>query len=977
MMSRAFRSTSKRIALIAIAALIAVAFVVSPANIHASAMGMEPPRRVIRVGYSLEDPAFFIEEPDGTKGGYFYEYMQELAKFGGWHCEYVGIENWITCMEKLEKGEIDLLAPMKFTDARRDKYYYPAIEMGKSFTALVVPKSSNKYSGAVDNLSGIRVGLMESDKNSVLFDRYAKGNGIEYSSKNYGSIAERHMALENGEIDGIVINSIEGFEEWRVLVKFDLEPYYLVARSGNTQLHTELSEAISSMELRNPNFTQELYNKYYSAEVAAHTVFTAREREYLRGSPTLRAVATPRAMPLSCFEGGEFKGIIADIMNNLARSLGIKLEYVEAESYNEALEMVKSGEVDLLCDFGGNYSHAEQNAFKFTAPYLDNTYNVLSRKNMPEDEVTFGLVSGFYVNDTVLNQYEPRYVRYYKTEEECLNAVLNGDVDMVCLSTYVAESAMPRHYNQLDSFTVKNYASALSVAMPSDANGLLYNVLDKQISLLKQNGIDSIIEDSALKKVYELSPIDMVYRYPVSIIAVVIVIAIIVIAVILMFMSNRKKHLKHVFELAYIDPLTGMWNMKYLEENAVPLMVRNQNKLFAMISLDISRFKAVNESHGRPVGDGAIRFLAQQLSTYGVEDLKVSRVKSDHFMLLTSYASQEELNSMLSRIREETSVFCYGGLTIRLMLNIGIYLIRKGETEISSIVDMAELARREAKSGALKTVFFDHHIEERVRAEKSIQDGMQKALVNGEFLVYYQPKVNVFTEAVSGAEALVRWKSPQRGFMNPGEFIPVFERCGSITELDFYVLEQVFVLQKHLLESGVTPVTISANQSRINFGDEHYLERLRCLVDKYELPSGLIELEITETAFANPLLLEESCRCIKEMGFRLSVDDYGSEYSSPVMLKQSSLDTLKLDRAFLMETRMSQRSMIIVRKTVELAHELGMEVICEGVELLEQVEFLKSIGCRFAQGFYFSRPMPVRDFLDILLKRDDSVASPT
>ena len=241
---------------------------------------------------------------------------------------------------------------------------------------------------------------------------------------------------------------------------------------------------------------------------------------------------------------------------------------------------------------------------------------------------------------------------------------------------------------------------------------------------------------------------------------------------------------------------------------------------------------------------------------------------------------------------------------------------------------------------------------------------MEKALLEREFVVYYQPKINMETEKIIGAEALVRWISKDKGFMNPGEFIPVFEKEGFIIELDFFVLEEAVKIIRDWLDNNKNPITISVNQSRVHLSNPYYIERLKNLINKYQIPTKFIELELTESLFMDIDVALETVKKIKELGFSVSVDDFGSGFSSLNMLKSMPIDVVKIDREFLNESENSQKAQKIISKIVEMAKELDMEVICEGVEKIEQAEFLKSIGCYYAQGFLYAKPMPETEFFD-------------
>ena len=240
---------------------------------------------------------------------------------------------------------------------------------------------------------------------------------------------------------------------------------------------------------------------------------------------------------------------------------------------------------------------------------------------------------------------------------------------------------------------------------------------------------------------------------------------------------------------------------------------------------------------------------------------------------------------------------------------------------------------------------------------------MYTALAEGQFVVYLQPKVEIFSGRIVGAEALARWRHPERGLIPPNRFVPFFERNGFIILLDEYIWEEVCKLLRSWLDKGYRPLPVSINVSRMHFNDNGFCGKLRALTDKYHLPRHLLELELTESAFfENEKILQRTMRSLQEAGFAFSMDDFGTGYSSLNTLRALPFNTVKLDRAFVSDSTDNQRGQIVARNTIVLAKQLGMRIIAEGVETVEQALFLRNMGCDQAQGFYYSRPMDAREF---------------
>lgn len=248
-------------------------------------------------------------------------------------------------------------------------------------------------------------------------------------------------------------------------------------------------------------------------------------------------------------------------------------------------------------------------------------------------------------------------------------------------------------------------------------------------------------------------------------------------------------------------------------------------------------------------------------------------------------------------------------------------------------------------------------------SEEQLDDLLQHTLDCHEFHVYLQPKYELSSMKIVAAEALIRWMSAIGGFLCPDDFIPYLERTGFIVRSDFFVLEEVCKKIRGWLDGGVQPTLLSVNQSGAHMLDEYYIERIHEVIQKYRIPARLIELEITESMFLSDSgKLIEIMRQLRALGFVLSIDDFGAGYSSLNLLNRIPADILKLDKVFLNDVEKRKRSRIVISQVVEMAHKLGMKVVCEGVEKESQAKFLRDIACDMAQGFLFAEPMPMDAF---------------
>lgn len=460
-----------------------------------------------------------------------------------------------------------------------------------------------------------------------------------------------------------------------------------------------------------------------------------------------------------------------------------------------------------------------------------------------------------------------------------------------------------------------------------------------------------------------------------------------IVLVILLILSNHseKEDLRH---LAYHDVITGHRNFSSFTRDFRNVLAKGKDAHYALIHFDIDKFKVFNEHYGYKVGNHLLSYISNTLE-HALSDNEIfSRLNGDYFVILMHYENEDELLLRLKEIKNDIIDY-KNKLDYRydIMVRMGIYRIddksidtiinEKSYSAITSyvnqLIDKAGLARQSIKNMPLQTFysFYQDSMIEKILREKEIESEMQTALNNGDFVFYLQPKYSLQTKSIAGAEALVRWLHPGKGLIPPDSFIPLFEKNGFVTEIDFYILEQVCMTLRTWIDKGYKVVPISVNLSRQHLQREETLSRIFEIVTRFNIPVNLLEFELTESAmFEKMVFLADFGQKLRNNGFSISIDDFGSGYSSLNMLKDVEVDVLKLDKAFF-ENENRERGNQVISKFIELSKSLHMKVVSEGVETKEQVDFLTKVGCDMVQGYYFARPMPAGDFEEKYLKNQN------
>lgn len=426
------------------------------------------------------------------------------------------------------------------------------------------------------------------------------------------------------------------------------------------------------------------------------------------------------------------------------------------------------------------------------------------------------------------------------------------------------------------------------------------------------------------------------------------------------FLESENKQLS---DLTRRDPLTGIYQYESFKEKAQLLLDNAGNKKYAVVYTDFTDFKYINDVFGYAYGDSILSRYGEILRTGLQEDEICGRVTADNFVLLLHYSDKEEVASRQRRADKQITEYMHSSPSSQsITTNCGICCLEDvvEDLKIEGYLDRANFARKTVKNGSNHNyVFYNESIRRHLWEEKNVEGQMHDALKNHEFLVYYQPKVELKTGRIGCSEALVRWQTSDGTIIPPDRFIPVFERNFMIHRLDQYVFEEVCRWLRHMLDEGKTALPVSVNVSRLQFYDPDFVKRYVEIRDKYHIPPQLLEIEFTESiAFDNTGFLLAIVKSLKANGFSCSIDDFGKGYSSLSLLKELPVDVLKIDSYFFLESNDHSRDLDLVRSIIELVHKFNIRTVAEGIEVPEQVEYLKKFECDYVQGYVFYRPMP-------------------
>lgn len=436
--------------------------------------------------------------------------------------------------------------------------------------------------------------------------------------------------------------------------------------------------------------------------------------------------------------------------------------------------------------------------------------------------------------------------------------------------------------------------------------------------------------------------------------------------------TDQKQAEERMSYLAHHDMLTGLPNRRRFDQVLQRYLTEKSAERFAILYFNLDRFKHINDTLGHVIGDDLLVEVAKRLNYLNPEKECLSRMDGDEFAIFLSDVSEMNRPELLAErvLKIIQKPFLIEGYELYITVSIGISIFSKNGETADDLMNQSIAAMNRAKQlGKNNYQLYSSTMGEGSIQILSMENDMRKALKNDEFSVYYQPRVCTKTGKIASAEALIRWTHPEKGFMSPGEFIPLAEENGLIFEISDWVAVQVCKQIKRWQEEHIPVIPISINVSAQSFLKKDLVPKLKALLAKTEINPAFIELEITESSYLNNMdLVIQALLELRQMGVKIALDDFGTGFSSLTHLKELHIDTLKIDRSFIRNIVEKEPDRVITYSMIDLAHGLNVEVVAEGVETKDQLDLLSQKGCDQIQGFLFSKPVPEIEFRKLLEK---------
>ena len=946
----------------------------------------------VRVGWFLQ-PGYQGLDSDGNPSGYNYEFLMKMAEKNGWELEFVtentnGTEmTWGDSLSMLENGQLDLMGCLLYSEERAEVYDFSTLSAGQIFTSLFVRGDSPLGSNDLTALNGIRVAANLDTLNDEDLMEYEADMGFAIGGfTNYTDIQGVIDAVLSGAADAGVLASYQPTEDTRIIASFSPRPFYFATTKGNTGVLTALNQAMNAILVQDPYYSQTLSNKYRQT-YSGQATFTPEEQALISAAEPVRVCYSDAWFPLiqSSPNSDTPTGVVPDILSRVSESTGLQFEYLHVDSHAAALEAAGQGEYDMLAVCVYDLLHARDYKMGMTDSYLSMQLVMVSRSQVGAEEMTVGTLADFPLFNTAVKGEDATDYHYYTTSLDCFEALRQGEVDAIVVSAYTANYylALSRYSRFLrTNLQGQSIPVCMAVSDASPDQTLLLSILNKAISNLSATDINRIMLDNTVRDSSGFEA--AVNRIPttVVIVAFLVLVGLSILIVLLSAALVRRSKLarrhaeqdkaaaEQAAELLRMDALTGLYNESGFDAAARQSLDANPQRHWFLMDFDVDGFKYVNALYGKTQADRLLVAL-----THIVEkDLRpgelCGRIYGDHFVALISGENLAEIKARISQCNEKFRQIADRYIII---MSYGIYPVEDLSAQINTMRDRAQVAKRKVKGNNKEFIaVYDDALDQRQKDELELVLSVDRAIADGEFQAWFQPQYDMKTEKIVSAEALVRWRHGDELIM-PDRFISLFESNGLIEKLDFCVVEAVCAHLRAQLAAGLTPVPVAVNFSKSHLYDQTFLPRLKELIENSGAPAELLVAEFTEyTCLENKSTFCETIHQLHQIGMRVSLDDFGSGYSSLNMLSEMEFDEIKLDKGFLKDSPLSDKEEKLIRAILQLLQGLKIQTVAEGVETEEQLAFLRESGCDIAQGYYFSRPVSGENYDNLLRQTRES-----
>ncbi len=925
--------------------------------------------KTIKIGYV---PNYGVINEYHTQGdeGFGYEFFEEISKYTDYTFLYIPVE-WDEGLEKLETGEIDIFGPVDMNYARAISYDYLSPSFGYEDIVLYSHEDKGYYYQDTESFSNSIIGAYEDIDYLPQLEAYARENDFEYEIKYY-EMEELQNAIDSGEVDLVMASNQFDLGNTVIVDRIGQEEFFYMTTKGNYELSEEIEKAVEIIYQEDPYFVLKLQLEYFNDDLAKEGI-TKEEHETLSQKEFYTVGYNVNHKPFTYTNSyGNADGHGVDIMREIAKQLDIKIRFVPLHDG----ENIDEQTLDMhLCIMNCSGTKVGRTVEPYSIEQM-----VLLRNNSIEYQDMKSIASIDYeAIDIEFHGGKDNDIKLIKTRsmESTQELLFEGEVDAILTSSRIANSIL--NFSNVEKYDIDytEISVPLSITISDDLPQEVFLAVDKTVQNLDDEFVNGVIADNISEVQNEIETSQIFYRYRFQIISGVLALIGIVLLVFVLQMKQKQNAIRDILE---IDKLTGFRTKLKFEEEVNRILKTAKPSEYMILTIDIDNFKSVNNEFGYATGDTLLKIFFEKVYECFGKDVILARSSGDILIAFLKNTFNGE-----SICGKEKCDFCLqnsirDGMeeSILVSLSRGVYVIENPEENIDYMIDCAHVARLDGKKllGSKLTVFTEE-MRKRLHFQNSIVSQIEMALKNKELSFEIQPKYNLNDNRIVGAETLIRWNKEDGETMYPKDFIPILEANGYVKEIDLFVFEEVCKL---IHNSEFELPKISVNISTITVNMEDVVKKYMDIINKYKnVQASQIELEITETAYEkNFTTINETMKQFKMKGFLIAVDDFGIGFSTLSRLANMDIDTLKIDRSLVGE-KITDKNYAILESIIYMSKKLGLKSVAEGIETEEQKNTMSLLGCDTGQGYYFAKPMDMKEFLLLMKKNNnysfDSAAS--
>ncbi len=887
----------------------------------------------------------------------YYSYIiKKLQKDSGWIFTETDASDDIQ-IKSLAEGKTDVLCGVSFEQPLAEQFFYTTTPCSTVYQMIVSRHNDTRfYFNSFEKLSGMRIGYQSSIPSQLEhLDKFTKQYHLAFKKVPYESESQMNQALLDKTIDLCITSTEQLNYSQKVISILSMSPAYFLCAQKETR--DTIDRVLETLGKENPFYRRDIALKVNGCSLPDIPPLSEKDLEFLKKGTPVITMCSDESAPISFFQDGEYCGMGRELWDEQKNLTGINFIYKDKST------------VRFFPDKNYVYIDAYEGRFTnpyalYTAPFFNVAMRIVFSKHYSPDKKKLTAVLNYEA--TPFLPFVKRLYPNIKTTiipdiQDCIEYVESNKADMLIAHDFFFQTM--HKLDEYPSLTInepQTYVVPLSLAIRGPDAESIHHIISASISQYPNVFYETTQPNIQSDAKYIPARRIILTRRILFISAGVLILLFALIITVMFFNIRYKKMAEH-------DSATGLYNDAKFRREAAKIMQARPKLNYLLINVNIRGFRRLNKLYGMEWGDQLIKEMGAGIR----ECTKQYSVTLGH-----GYADNFFIFTPISPLRDSTAdiqKFIYDFTTYLDLKNYHVVIKTgtvyagpdyNGPQTIEDMISKAEFARKTVRESVMENnVVFNSQMQQKFQQEEDIERYADKALKNKEFFLVYQPKISLLTGKIEGAEALIRWNSPELGLIAPNIFIPIFEKNGYAALIDKYVIQNVLEFQEAFNNSNSPSVPISINLSRLHINVKKLVEEINNVFAKFNVQPSQIEFEIIERAAGmSNSVLKDMTNLLHSSGFKVNMDDFGTGESSLNMLDDIPVDIIKLDKCFLDRSDTSLESRIILSKVVEMSHLLGKKVVCEGVENQSQVQFLKSIKCDMVQGYYYSRPLKPEDF---------------